>query len=90
MNKETVVYQGRVIDKKNFRMFLYGANNEKKLVNSWDEYQEAIQSGVWHSMPSKVLKNDVQPKKRKKRVKKMSEPASIIAEKNDDVVIEIV
>jgi hypothetical protein len=42
-----VNYMGNMVDKNSFRVFVYGANGEKKLANSWEEYQELICSGVW-------------------------------------------
>lgn len=36
----------RMVDKKHFRVFVYNENS-KRLVNSYDEYKEAIASGLW-------------------------------------------
>lgn len=41
------VYLGRAVDKENFRAFVYGAKGEKKLVESWDEFEASMQSGLW-------------------------------------------
>jgi len=58
---EWVSYCGRQVPKENFRVFVYSLNDEQKVVNSWDEYQEAISSGVW--FPTKDFEEA--PKKRK-------------------------
>lgn len=47
MKGTPAIYLGRIVDKKNFRAFVYGANGEKKLVNSWDAYEAAMESGLW-------------------------------------------
>ena len=57
-----VNYCGRNVPKENFRAFVYGKNEEQLLVNSWDEYLNAISSGLW--FPTKNALEEV-PKKRK-------------------------
>jgi hypothetical protein len=57
----TVVYQGRVIPKKGFRAWIYSLNSESKLVNSWDEYQTEISSGVWFSSKKDAEERKSQP-----------------------------
>jgi len=42
-----VNYRGRTVLKEGFRAFVYGKDDNKKLVNSWNEYQDAIGSGFW-------------------------------------------
>ncbi len=49
VNAGSVLYDGRVVPEKGFRAFIYSANNQKKLVNSWQEYQAHILSGCWFS-----------------------------------------
>lgn len=41
------MYKGRMVDKNNFRAFVYGAKGERKLVESWDEFEAKMQSGLW-------------------------------------------
>lgn len=69
MEGESVLYLGRVVPIKGFRTFIYGHNNTKKLVNSWEEYQEHIASGVWFSTKDKagvVTINERNIKRRRK------------------------
>jgi hypothetical protein len=49
MEGETVLYDGRIVPKQGFRVFIYGFDGQTKLVESWEEYQENISSGVWFS-----------------------------------------
>lgn len=59
---EWVSYCGRKVPKENFRAFVYSLNDEQMLVNSWDEYEKAISSGIW--FPTKDFE-EKEPKKRK-------------------------
>lgn len=49
MQGEMVMYLGRVVAKEGFRVFIYGAEQLAKLVESWAEYESHISSGVWFS-----------------------------------------
>ena len=51
-----VYYDGRWVNKENFRVFVYNGL-DKKLANSYDEYCKLIESGIWFSSL-----DDVQPK----------------------------
>jgi len=44
---ETVVYNGRHINREFFRVFIYSLDGQKKLVNSYDEFERDISSGIW-------------------------------------------
>lgn len=41
------IYLGRIVDKKTFRAVVYGSDGSKKLVKTWDEFESAMQSGLW-------------------------------------------
>jgi hypothetical protein len=43
-----VMYLGRWVNKDNFRVFVYNEKS-KKLVNSYEEYEELISSTLWFS-----------------------------------------
>ena len=47
MKGTPAIYLGRIVDKAHFRTFIYGPNGEKKLAESWDDYEAAMQSGLW-------------------------------------------
>jgi hypothetical protein len=42
-----VEYLGKMVPREHFRVFVYSQDGKQKLVNSWNEYQEAIGSGMW-------------------------------------------
>jgi hypothetical protein len=47
-NPEYVIYMGKSVLKEFFRTYVYAKEgDEKKLVNSWKEYKELINSGEW-------------------------------------------
>ncbi len=47
---DQILYKGKWVDKKYFRVFIYKENG-KKLVNSYDEYKRMIDSGEWYEDP---------------------------------------
>ena len=48
--KEHVLYMGRYCDKDSFRTFVF-SKTEKKLAESWHEYEQMISSGLWFDEP---------------------------------------
>ncbi len=48
MNESQVQYLGRWVDKNKFRVFVYSEMNEEKLANSYEEFQDLIDSGLWY------------------------------------------
>lgn len=72
MQGQQVVYQGRSIATDGFRVFIYGSNGSKKLVNSWDEFQAHMAMGVWFSSIEDVIatcSEEEKPESCKKRSK---------------------
>lgn len=65
MSGVTAIYQGRIVDKKHFRTFVYAMDGSKKLVDSWDEYQKAMASGLWFSTKEDATARIPVPKPRK-------------------------
>ncbi len=41
------VYLGRLVSKENFRAFVYAPGGSKKLVESWDEFEKHMETGLW-------------------------------------------
>jgi hypothetical protein len=63
MQGEAVLYNGSMVSKAHFRTYVYGADNQRKLVGSWDEYERAMASGLWFTNASDVM---IKPKQKKK------------------------
>lgn len=54
-----VMYLGRWVNKEHFRTFVY-SEKEKRLANSYDEFEELISSGLWFAEKPVISKK---PKK---------------------------
>ena len=48
-----VLYQGRWVKREHFRTFVYNGK-EQKLANSYKEYSELIESGLWFATQDEV------------------------------------
>lgn len=55
MDENHVVYLGRKVTKENFRVFMYNKESEKKLVNSWIEYEAFKATGNWFSTQREAI-----------------------------------
>lgn len=54
-------YLGRLVDKKHFRAFVHGVGGQRRLVESWDEYEACMQSGVWFATIEDALASKAVP-----------------------------
>jgi hypothetical protein len=72
-------YLGRLVSKENFRTFIFAPHGGQKLVESWEEFESCMQSGLWFATKedafASVAVGEEHPKKsnRPKRVKKNEE-----------------
>lgn len=66
MQDSTVIYQNRAVPRYGFRVFIYNSDGDKKLVNSYDEYERYIKTGDWY--PEQLAARE--PTKRRGRQKK--------------------
>lgn len=48
-------YLGKIIGKENFRAYIYNAEGSKKLVESWDEFELHMATGLWFSKKADVI-----------------------------------
>jgi len=80
MDGVPAIYLGRIVSKENFRAFIYSPNQQEKLVNSWDEYEREIATGLWFADKADAIsagtkeeseKEDTKP--RQKRAAKQDE-----------------
>lgn len=64
---DEVYYNGRKVLKKHFRAFVYGTYEnghvKTRLVNSWEEYQDCLSSGIWFKSQEDIEKVDLSLKK---------------------------
>ncbi len=47
MEGTPAIYLGRIVEKKNFRTFIFSSSGEQRLVESWEEFEANMESGVW-------------------------------------------
>jgi outer membrane biosynthesis protein TonB len=102
MKGTPAIYLGRIVNKEHFRTFVYGTKGEQKLVESWEAYEVAMQSGIWFATREDALESvapveemeesegDATPKpKPKPRSKQKPKPKPVKVEEieEDDRVI---
>lgn len=101
MEGTPAIYLGRIVEKKNFRAFIYGANGQKRLAESWEEFEANMESGLWFASiedaeKSKPPANDpveddkplaakAKPKS-KPKPKPKAKPEPIVSEDAEDVL----
>lgn len=73
MQGTQVVYLGRSIAKEGFRAFVYGSNGRRKLVNSWDEFEICMASGIWFDSLEHIVEPEA-PKEAEPVVEKEDAP----------------
>ena len=60
------LYLGRWVSRKNFRAMVYSVDEKQKLVNSYDEFNRALESGEWFA--SKELAKPIKAVRKAKDV----------------------
>ena len=55
------VYLGRIVEKEHFRVFIYGFNGDKKLIESWDDFEAHMENGLWFSEPVPIIPQEELP-----------------------------
>lgn len=63
------IYLGRIVSKENFRAYIYGNNEQKKLVESWDEFESHMATGLWFASLSDLSESIEQKKLRTSKQK---------------------
>ena len=79
------IYLGQIVDKAHFRTFIYSMDGSKKLVESWDEYERHMESGLWFSTQEDAKSRiPVKPK----RVRNKPVPVATEELNDDEPLIE--
>ena len=47
MEGTPAIYLDRIVEKKNFRAFIYSPDGKQRLAESWEEFEANMQSGLW-------------------------------------------
>lgn len=67
-----VIYKGRSIAKEGFRAFIYGLEGQKKLVNSWHEFESAMSSGIWFAAKHEAIQQNSSEEQKSEASRKRS------------------
>lgn len=69
MQDDFVFYNGRMVSKDGFRVFVYKENDQQKLANSWEEYERDLSFGWFATKEETEVKVEEKeiPKERTKR-----------------------
>ncbi len=82
MDNSPAIYLGKIVSKKHFRTFIYSIDGSKKLVESWDEYQAHVETGIWFAVNEERVivkeKEKNKPKRARKAVEKEETPQEFI------------
>lgn len=83
MKEAPAIYCDRVVSRENFRAFIYGHCGKTKLVNSWDEYEAHISTGIWFDRPEEVKEvvevvQEIKKPSRKASSKKVKEAKELV------------
>ncbi len=87
MKGAPAIYLGKIVDKNKFRAYVYGAKGEKRLVESWAEFELAMESGIWFATLDDViaLNIDIKPKLKSKAKSKKKQKIEDSDEKMDEL-----
>jgi hypothetical protein len=82
------IYLGQIVDKKHFRTFVYSMDGSKKLVESWDQYEKHMESGLWFSTQEDAKSRVPVEKPKRVRNKPVAAKPQELEKKDDEPLIE--
>lgn len=90
MEGTPAVYLGRIISKENFRAFIYAPNGGRRLVESWEEFEANMQTGLWFATPEETQGSVEVPDEKPKAAKPRPSRAKKVqvAPAEDDLIEE--
>lgn len=68
MDGVPAIYLGRIVSKEHFRVFIYAPDGSQKIVNSWDDFEKHVETGLWFSTKEDAMTRI--PVEKPKRVRK--------------------
>lgn len=77
----TCIYLGKVVPKEGFRVFIYSPTEREKLVESWDDFEAHMATGLWFATQEDCMElkdpceisnvdEDIEEEEKKKRGRK--------------------
>lgn len=86
MEGKPAMYLGRIVSKENFRAFIYAPDGRQRLVESWDEFEGSMQSGLWFASAREA--QAIQKPKPRARLKKEEKVITLELREDAPEVIE--
>lgn len=74
MEGAQAVYLGNIVSKKGFRTFIYSSTGDKLLVESWEDFEDKMASGIWFASSDEAVKIKKPVKVEEDEPKELKEP----------------
>lgn len=88
MHGVPAIYLGRIVEKEGFRTFIFAPDGSQKLVESWDEYERHMESGLWFAQKEDAVKRV--PVEKPKRVRKAVDSKVLVEEEEPLIEEELI
>lgn len=89
MEGKPALYKGRIVSKENFRAWVYMPNGNRRLVESWDEFEATMQTGVWFATLEDAKASVIEAVSEKPKTKaRASKPKKIEPEAEEEIAVE--
>ena len=82
-------YLGKIVGKDNFRAYIYATDGAKKLIESWDDFEAHMATGLWFAKKSdaseiKKIKEEQESKPKRTRKTKSDIQETLPSEANEE------
>ncbi len=75
MDGVPAIYKGKLVSKENFRVYVYSTDGTKKLVESWNEFESHMETGIWFARRKDAFLSKVEEEKTRARTKRVKKNA---------------
>lgn len=86
-------YLGKIIGKDNFRAYIYCTDGSKKLIESWDDFEAHMATGLWFAKKSEALaikkvKEEQAAKPKRTRKPKAEAPTESFEDEENEALLD--
>lgn len=89
LDEKPAIYLGKVVSKSHFRVFVYSQSHNEKLVESWVDYEKAINSGEWFETKDEAIRTLRKNKSKDKQLDENKTTKETKDTKDDFLPIEV-
>lgn len=89
MKGEVAKYLGKIVNREQFRVFIYSADDQKRLVESYDEFEMYMATGVWFATIEEAQSQNELKKQDEKIKKARAKKQPVAVEDKEEPVEEI-